>query len=272
MTDEANAAGDAADVTYASYLMIDDLLACQQPRSSEHDETLFIIIHQTSELWMKQVLHEAGAAKAMIAAGDIEPAIKCLARVQKIFELISDSWGVLATMTPPDYLTFRDVLGSGSGFQSLQFRQLEFALGLKQASYLKSFVDEPEKETLLRAALADTSLYDVALGQLRAAGLDVPDEVLDRDRTEPYAPNEGVESAWLEVYRRPKEFWDLYELAEKLMDVEDVFRRWRFRHLTTVERIIGKKRGTGGTSGVEYLAKGLDRWAFPELWSVRTRL
>jgi len=160
MTDEANAAGDAADVTYASYLMIDDLLACQQPRSSEHDETLFIIIHQTSELWMKQVLHEAGAAKAMIAAGDIEPAIKCLARVQKIFELISDSWGVLATMTPPDYLTFRDVLGSGSGFQSLQFRQLEFALGLKQASYLKSFVDEPEKETLLRAALADTSLYD----------------------------------------------------------------------------------------------------------------
>lgn len=261
-----------ADVTYARYLKLDDLLACQEPRGDEHDEVLFIVIHQATELWLKLVLHETGAAKRQIEAGAIEPAVKSLARVQRIFELITESWSVLATMTPPDYLSFRDVLGSGSGFQSLQFRETEFALGLKQARYLASFDDEPEKQDRLRAALAATSLYDAALGQLKAAGLPVPDAVLARDRAEPYEADTAVEDAWLEVYRKPREYWDLYELGEKLMDVEDAFRRWRFRHLSTVERVIGRKRGTGGTSGVDYLAKGLDRRAFPELWSVRTRL
>ena len=263
---------DPTPITYSSYLGLDDLLVCQRPISDEHDEMLFVIIHQTKELWLKQIIHEVLLAESLIAAGDVEPALKCLARVSRIQAVMTQSWDILATMTPADYLAFRGVLGSSSGFQSAQFRRLEYLLGLKDQSFLKFHEERPEALADLKAALAAPSLYDLAIRRLAAAGLAVPPEVLNRDVSQPYTPSQGVEDAWLEVYRDTAKYWELYALAEKLVDLDDALVTWRHKHVITVERIIGMKMGTGGTPGVSYLQKTLERRAFPELWAVRTRL
>lgn len=265
---------DDADtpVTYASYLRLAPVLSAQEARSGRHDEMLFIIIHQTTELWLKQILHELSAAQAWLSDADVEPALKALARVSRIQTLITQSWDILATLTPPDYLTFRDQLGSGSGFQSCQFREFEFILGLKKAAHLGRFPKGGAERTALEARFNAPTLYDAALARVAGAGIPTPAEVLNRDVRERYHPHPGVEHAWLAVYRDPHAYWDLYALAEKLVDLEDAFLQWRFRHVTTVERVIGRKRGTGGTSGVDYLLTGLEQRCFPELWSVRTAL
>ena len=262
----------SSDITYAGYLALDDLLSTQHPLSDQHDEMLFVVIHQTKELWLKQILHETALAQSMVRAGDLVPAYKSLARVSRIQAVMTHSWDILSTMTPSDYLRFRGSLGSSSGFQSDQFRRFEAMLGLKDASFLKFHEDRPEALGALQAAIAAPSLYDDALAQLAKAGLPVPAEVLNRDVTQPYQPSEAVEAAWLEVYRDTERWWVLYQLAEKLVDFEDYFRRWRFNHVTTVERIIGFKTGTGGTSGVNYLRKMLEIVLFPELWKLRTGL
>lgn len=256
-------------VTYARYLALDELLACQRPLSTRHDEMLFVIIHQTKELWLKQIVHEIGLAQRLIRAGDVEPAYKSLARVSRIQTVMTLSWDVLATMTPADYLSFRDLLGTSSGFQSWQFRQLEFMLGLKDPAFMRFHDAGSEGRLALEAALAAPSLYDDALGRLAAAGFDLGPA---RNPSAPYQPSQAVEDAWLTVYRDTQRHWDLYELAEKLVDLDDAFLAWRHKHVLTVERIIGRKRGTGGTEGVGYLLKTLERRCFPELWSVRTRL
>lgn len=256
-------------ITYTQYLGLDDLLSCQRPLSERHDEMLFVIIHQTKELWLKQIVHEIAHAQALIRAGDVEPAYKSLARVSRIQTVMTLSWDVLATMTPADYLSFRDLLGTSSGFQSWQFRRLEFMLGLKDPAFVTFHPEGSEGRGLLEAALAAPSLYDDALGRLAAAGFRLPARP---DPTAPYTPSPLVEEAWLEVYRDTERYWGLYELAEKLVDLDDAFLSWRHKHVLTVERIIGRKRGTGGTEGVGYLIKTLERRCFPELWSVRTRL
>lgn len=259
-------------MTYAGYLTLDVLLKAQNPLSDQHDELLFVIIHQTKELWLKQILHEAALSQALIRAGDLEPAYKSLARISRIQAVMTHSWDVLATMTPADYLRFRDVLGSSSGFQSDQFRRLEYMLGIKDARFLRFHVERPEAHAALVAALEAPSLYDDALVQLAKAGLPIPAETLERDFSKPYAPSEGVEAAWLTVYRDPQRWWSLYQLAEKLVDLDDALLTWRHKHVVTVERIIGRRMGTGGTDGVGYLTETLKRRCFPELWSLRTRL
>jgi tryptophan 2,3-dioxygenase len=262
----------SSEMTYAGYLALDDLLAAQHPLSDQHDEMLFVIIHQTKELWLKQILHEVALAQGLIRAGDLVPAYKSLARVSRIQSVMTQSWDILSTMTPADYLKFRGVLGSSSGFQSDQFRRFETMLGLKDPTFLKFHEDRPQAHAALRAALAAPSLYDDALAQLALAGLPVPAEVLNRDVTQPYEPSEAVEAAWLEVYRDTERWWPLYQLAEKLVDLDDALLTWRHKHVVTVERIIGRRRGTGGTEGVAYLASTLTRRCFPELWSLRTKL
>lgn len=261
-----------SDITYAGYLALDDLLATQHPISDEHDEMLFVIIHQTKELWLKQILHEVALAQKLVRAGDLVPAYKSLARVSRIQAVMTQSWDILATMTPADYLSFRGVLGSSSGFQSDQFRRFEAALGLKDDRFLRHHEGRPQAYAALKAAIEAPSLYDDALSQLAAAGLPVPAEVLNRDVSQPYEPSEAVEAAWLIVYRDPERWWPLYQLAEKLMDLDDALLTWRHKHVVTVERIIGRKRGTGGTEGVGYLTETLKRRCFPELWSLRTAL
>ena len=259
-------------ITYAGYLGLDRLLSAQHPTTERHDELLFIVIHQTKELWLKEILHEVRLAKALIRGGDAEPAYKALARVSRIQSIMTQSWDVLATMTPSDYLSFRDGLGASSGFQSWQFRTLEYLLGLKDASHL-SFQDEgSEALAALTSALNAPSLYDDALQRLAVHGLSIPAEVLGRDVALPYAPSEAVEDAWLAVYRDTARYWELYQLAEKLVDLDDALLTWRHKHVLTVERIIGGKRGTGGSAGGSYLQRTLQRRCFPELWSVRTRL
>ena len=233
---------------------------------------LFVVQHQVSELWMRLALHELGAARCLIAAGDLRPAFKMLARVSRIFEQLNNAWDVLRTMTPSDYTRFRETLGASSGFQSLQYRLIEFAVGNRNPAMLKPHVHDADAVAALEAELARPSLYDVALDRLAAGGMQVPKSVLDRDRRAPHQPDAGVEAAWAEVYRAPEVHWELYELADKLVDFEDYFRRWRFNHVTTVERVIGLKRGTGGTGGVSYLRRMLEVELFPELWSVRTVL
>ena len=262
----------SGDMTYARYLALDELLAAQHPLSDQHDEMLFVVIHQTKELWLKQILHEVALARRLVRAGDLVPAYKSLARVSRIQAVMTQSWDVLATMTPADYLRFRQVLGPSSGFQSDQFRRLEAMLGLKDDRFLAFHEDRPEAKAALQAAIDQPSLYDDALHQLASAGLPVPAEVLERDVRRPYAPHPGVEAAWLEVYRDTERWWALYQLAEKLMDLDDALLTWRHKHVVTVERIIGGKRGTGGTDGVGYLASTLKRRCFPELWSLRTAL
>jgi tryptophan 2,3-dioxygenase len=262
----------SSDMTYAGYLALDDLLSTQHPLSDQHDEMLFVVIHQTKELWLKQILHEVALAQSLIRVGDLVPAYKSLARVSRIQAVMTQSWDILSTMTPADYLKFRGVLGSSSGFQSDQFRRFETMLGLKDPSFLRFHEERPEAHAALKAALAQPSLYDDALAQLAVAGLPVPTEVLGRDVTQPYAPSEAVEAAWLEVYRDTERWWPLYQLAEKLVDLDDALLTWRHKHVVTVERIIGRRRGTGGTEGVAYLASTLTRRCFPELWSLRTKL
>lgn len=261
-----------SDITYAGYLALDDLLSAQHPRSDQHDEMLFVVIHQTKELWLKQILHEVALAQGLIRAGDLVPAYKSLARVSRIQSVMTQSWDILATMTPADYLNFREVLGSSSGFQSDQFRRFEAMLGLKDPRFLKFHADRPEALAALKAAIDSPSLYDDALRQLAGAGLPVPRAVLDRDVSQPYQPSAEVEAAWLEVYRDTERWWAFYQLAEKLMDLDDALLTWRHKHVVTVERIIGRKRGTGGTDGVGYLTETLSRRCFPELWSLRTAL
>ncbi|WP_428060907.1 tryptophan 2,3-dioxygenase [Brevundimonas sp.] len=262
----------SSDITYAGYLALDDLLSTQHPLSDQHDEMLFVVIHQTKELWLKQILHEVALAQSMVRAGDLVPAYKSLARVSRIQAVMTQSWDILSTMTPADYLRFRGSLGSSSGFQSDQFRRLEAMLGLKEASFLKFHADRPEALAALEAAIASPSLYDDALAQMAKAGLPVPAEVLNRDVTRPYEPSEAVEAAWLEVYRDTETYWALYQLAEKLVDLDDALLTWRHKHVVTVERIIGRRRGTGGTEGAAYLASTLTKRCFPELWSLRTKL
>jgi tryptophan 2,3-dioxygenase len=259
-------------MSYGDYLQIDTILSAQKPLSPTHDELLFIIQHQTSELWMKLMLHELTAAIAHIAQDDLPPAFKMLARVSKIMEQLVHAWDVLATMTPPEYSAMRPYLGASSGFQSFQYRCIEFSLGNKNAAMLKPHAHAPERLALVQAAYEAPSLYDEALKLMARRGIAVPASHLQRDWTQPYAADAGVEAAWLEVYRAPREHWDLYQLAEELTDLEDAFRLWRFRHVTTVERVIGFKRGTGGTGGVSYLRKMLDVVLFPEIWSLRTAL
>ena len=255
-------------LTYSDYLGLDTLLASQHPRSSDHNEMLFIIQHQTSELWMKLMLHELRAAIANLQADDLPPAFKMLARVTRIMEQLVSAWTVLSTMTPTEYSGVRPYLGSSSGFQSPQYREIEFLLGNKQASHVGSH--EGAARDHLQSLLTKPSIYDVAIGLLARDGFDVnptpPDPAVQR----PF--DEAVAAAWLVVYREPEKHWRLYELGEELIDLEDAFRQWRFRHVTTVERIIGFKQGTGGTAGVSYLRRMLDVVLFPELWKVRTDL
>jgi tryptophan 2,3-dioxygenase len=260
------------DLSYGDYLKLDRLLAAQMPLSAEHDELLFIIIHQTSELWMQLSLHELGAARDQVRRDELGPALKMIARVSRIQAQLIQSWDVLATMTPSDYEAIRPSLGQSSGFQSYQYRELEFILGAKTAANLTVHEPDAAIHARLLAAFRAPSLYDEALRLLDRRGLRLPASCVERDWTLPYVPNPAVEAAWLEVYRDPQRWWDLYELAEKLVDLEFRFQQWRFAHMKTVERIIGFKAGTGGSSGVAYLSRALDQSFFPELFSLRTRL
>ncbi len=259
-------------MSYGDYLHIDQILTAQTPLSTAHDEMLFIIQHQTSELWMKQALHELDAARRMIAAGRAREAFKMLARIARIFEQLNNAWDVLRTMTPSDYTTFRDDLGQSSGFQSWQYRLIEFATGNRNLAMLKPHAHRPDIMAKLNAELARPTLYDEALRHLARTGLPIPEAILTRDLSQPWIENDAVRAAWETVYRDPTRYWEAYELAEKLMDYEDYFRRWRFNHVTTVERVIGMKRGTGGTSGASYLKRMLAIELFPELWHLRTTL
>ena len=259
-------------MSYGDYLQLDAILTAQKPLSPAHDEMLFIVQHQTSELWMKLMLHKLRAAIGHIAGDALQPAFKMLARVSKIMEQLVHAWDVLATMTPPEYSAMRPYLGSSSGFQSYQYRSIEFALGNKNRAMLQPHAHRPDLLAQVQAAFEAPSLYDEALRLLARRGLPVPASHTDRDWTLPYAESDAVERAWLTVYRDPAQHWDLYQLGEELTDLEDAFRLWRFRHVTTVERIIGFKRGTGGTGGVSYLRKMLDVVLFPEIWKLRTDL
>jgi tryptophan 2,3-dioxygenase len=262
----------SADMSYGDYLHLDEVLSAQHPLSPHHDEMLFIVQHQTSELWMKLMLHELRAAIACIARDELPPAFKMLARVSRIMEQLVHAWDVLATMTPPEYSAIRPYLASSSGFQSWQYRCIEFSLGNKNAAMLKPHAHHPARLAEVEAAWRAPSLYDESLRLLARRGLPVPASHLERDWTQPYPASDEVEAAWLAVYRAPQQHWDLYQLGEELTDLEDAFRLWRFRHVTTVERVIGFKRGTGGTSGVSYLRKMLDVVLFPEIWKLRTDL
>ncbi|MDC2864331.1 MULTISPECIES: tryptophan 2,3-dioxygenase [unclassified Bacillus (in: firmicutes)] len=260
------------NMTYGEYLQLNSLLSSQKQLSDHHDEMLFIVIHQASELWMKLILHELEAAIESIKNDNLAPAFKMLARVSKIQSQIIQSWDILATLTPSEYIEFRDSLGQASGFQSYQYRMIEFALGYKTPHVLKIYEKDEELHARLHKALHTPSLYDVAIQTLAKEGFLINESVLQRDITQPYEVDATVEAAWLEVYSDVKKYWDLYQLAEKLIDIEDWLQQWRFRHMKTVERIIGHKIGTGGSSGVSYLKRVLDQSFFPELWAIRTKL
>ncbi|MBM6616863.1 tryptophan 2,3-dioxygenase [Bacillus suaedaesalsae] len=260
------------DMSYGDYLKLDSILDSQERLSNHHDEMMFIVIHQTSELWMKLILHEMVEAKKCIEKNDLEPAFKMLARVSRIQEQLIQSWDVLSTLTPSEYMEFRDQLGKSSGFQSHQNRMIEFLLGSKREEVLSVYKHEKEKYELLTNYLTSPSIYDTAIKALSMRGFSIDAECLQRDWSKEYQYNESVEKAWLAVYTDVKKHWDLYELAEKLVDIETRHQKWRYNHMLTVERIIGNKRGTGGSSGVEYLKRVLDHRFFPELWSIRTQL
>ena len=259
-------------MSYTDYLGLDAILTAQHPRSSAHDEMLFIIQHQTSELWMRLALHEIAAARAHLQEGHTRLAFKMLTRVARIFEQLNSAWDVLRTMTPSEYTEFRDALGESSGFQSWQYRLIEFTVGNRNTAMLKPHAHREDLTQALEAELARPSLYDVAVRVLAKAGFAIPDTVLHRDLRQPWQVDAQVQAAWRAVYADPQRYWELYELAEKLVDFEDYFRRWRFNHVTTVERVIGFKRGTGGTAGVMYLRRMLEVELFPELWHLRTEL
>ncbi|MGP4076187.1 tryptophan 2,3-dioxygenase [Halobacillus sp. K22] len=259
-------------MTYGEYLHLDELLSSQRRLSSHHDEMLFIIIHQVSELWMKLILHELTESINAIQKGELASAFKMLARVSNIQVQIIHAWDVLSTLTPAEYIEFRDKLGQASGFQSYQYRMVEFALGYKTPHVVKIYQKSPELHKELTKAYESPGIYDAAIQKLAEAGLDISSDVLNRDYTKLYEKDPTVEKAWMNVYKNVDKYWDLYQLAEKLVDIEDRLQQWRFRHMKTVERIIGHKTGTGGSSGVGYLKKVLDHRFFPELWDVRTSL
>jgi tryptophan 2,3-dioxygenase len=262
----------SGSMSYGDYLSLGTVLAAQHPLSPDHNEMLFIIQHQTSELWMKLALYELRAALDAVHRDELPPAFKMLARVSRILEQLVQAWSVLATMTPSEYTAMRPYLGSSSGFQSYQYRQIEFVLGNKNEQMLKPHAHRPEIFAEVKASLESPSFYDEVIRLLARRGFAIAPERLDRDWRLPTVHDASVEAAWLEVYRNPSQHWELYEMAEELVDLEDAFRQWRFRHVTTVERIIGFKQGTGGTSGAVYLRKMLDVVLFPELWHVRTML
>ncbi len=260
------------DVTYSGYLDLEKILSAQHPASAAHDEMLFIIVHQASELWLKLCLHELNTARDAIIADTVRPAFKMLARVAKAQNQLIQSWDVLSTMTPHDYSQLRPHLGTSSGFQSAQYRLMEFLLGGRNPDMVTIHEATPDVAAALRAEMSRPSLYDEAIRLLSRRGFDIPDAILQRDVATPWTASPEVEAAWAKIYRDPQEHWNLYELAEKLVDLEYHFQRWRFGHMKTVERIIGFKRGTGGTSGVGYLESVLKNGFFPELLSVRTAI
>jgi tryptophan 2,3-dioxygenase len=262
----------AGRMSYGDYLRLDRVLSAQVPLSDAPDELLFIVQHQTSELWMKLAIHELTAARRGIETDALEPAFKTLARVSRIFEQLNSAWDVLRTMTPSDYTTFRGRLGQSSGFQSWQYRMIEFVLGNRNPAMLRPHAHVPEVQAALAAELARPSLYDAALGLLARRGFAVPEALFARDLARPHEADEGAIACWALVYRDTTAHWTEYQLAEKLVDLEDYFRRWRFNHVTTVERVIGLKRGTGGTAGVAYLRRMLEVELFPDLWRLRTVL
>ncbi|MEW9668607.1 tryptophan 2,3-dioxygenase [Ammoniphilus sp. 3BR4] len=260
------------NLTYGGYLHLDQLLTSQHRLSDHHDEMLFIIIHQSSELWMKLILHEIHKAISCVRTNQLDQSFKMLSRVSRIQQQLIQSWDVLSTLTPSEYMQFRNKLGYSSGFQSYQNRLIEFSLGHKNKHLLEVFRHQAEVYSLLQKAIRQPSLYDVAIQALAVRGLAIDQECLDRDWSLDYKANASVEAAWLEVYRDIELYWDLYELAEKLLDIEDRQQQWRYNHMKTVERIIGYKQGTGGSSGVHYLKQRLEHRFFPELWSLRTLL
>ena len=260
------------DISYSSYLSLDKLLDCQKVQTGAHDEMMFMIIHQASELWMKLCIHEIAAAMREVDNGNLGAVFKMLSRVSRIQGQLRQSWSVLSTMTPADYRGFRDGLGQSSGVQSFQYREIEYALGNKNAALIEVHRQNPSRYEHLKKVLNAPSFYDLCLQHLARKGFDIPDENLDRDWSQPYVPSAAVEAAWAKVYASVDDHWELYELAEKLVDLEYEFQMWRFSHMKTVERIIGYGKGTGGTSGVAFLQKALGLQFFPELWSVRTEL
>jgi tryptophan 2,3-dioxygenase len=259
-------------MSYGDYLHLDQVLDAQRPRSANHNEMLFIVQHQATELWMKLVIHELSAAREHVRAGDLPPAFKMLSRVARIMAQLNQSWDVLSTLTPAEYSSFRDDLGASSGFQSFQYRAIEFLLGNKDAVKMEPHRHRAERFGDLERLHREPSLYDEAIRLLARRGFAIGPECVERDWASPRSFDDSVCRAWVEVYRSTSRHWDLYELAEKLVDLEDTFRQWRFRHATTVERVIGFKRGTGGTSGVNYLRGVLSVELFPELWRARTAL
>jgi len=260
------------DMSYGDYLKLDQVLSAQQPLSNEHDEMLFIVIHQSSELWLKLAGHELAKAVECLRNNNFGPAFKVIARVKQIFIQLTQSWNILSTLTPVDYLKFRDDLGRSSGFQSHGYRKLEFLLGNKNSDMLQVHQKNNQAHQELESLLNSPSLYDEVITALVKAGFTIDDNVLNRDVTQAYQSNESVVKAWLAVYQQPEKYFELYELAEKLVDIEDSFQQWRFKHMYTVQRIIGYKQGTGGSSGVSFLKKALDVSFFPELFEVRTHL
>ena len=259
-------------LSYGEYLHLDALLGAQHPRTDAHDEVLFIIQHQATEVWFKLVLHELRHVMAQLDGGELRPAFKGLSRIERIMLVLNEAWDILTTLTPADYSSFRDALGQSSGFQSYQYREFEFLLGNRDAVYLVPFKHLPTIHSHLLETLHEPSLYDHTLALLASRGLPIAPEVLARDVTKPYVADPSVLAAWQAVYSDTPTHWDLYELAEELVDLEEATRRWRFRHVTTVERVIGGKRGTGGTPGVPYLRDRVATVLFPELWQVRTEL
>ena len=259
-------------MSYSDYLGLDRILNAQQPLSTAHDEMLFIIQHQTSELWMKLAIHELNATCALVASDSLQPAFKTLSRVSRILEQLNSAWDVLRTMTPSEYTSFREALGTSSGLQSYQYRLIEYLVGNKNAAMMAPHANDKPVLQRLETALRSPSLYDRTIELLHRRGFAIDRAVIERDVSTSHVADASVRAAWLSIYRDPQRFWELYELAEKLVDFEDYFRRWRFNHVTTVERIIGFKRGTGGTSGISYLRGMLDVVLFPELWQVRTEL
>jgi tryptophan 2,3-dioxygenase len=262
----------APESSYGGYLRLDQLLSAQQPRSSHHDEMLFIIQHQTSELWMKLLVHELAAAIGHVRAGELSACFKILARAKQVQRQLFEQWAVLETLTPSEYAQFREVLGPASGLQSHQFRAIEFMLGNKQGARLNLFDHDPNVKSLLEKLLNSPSLYDEFLRYLARAGMPVPHERVERDWTQPYERHDGVVQVFKTIYEAPESYWHEYDMCEKLVDLEENFQLWRFRHVKTVERVIGFKRGTGGTAGVAFLRKTLETPLFPELLDVRTEI
>ncbi len=263
---------DLEGLNYASYLHLDQLLAAQRPLSDHHDEMLFIIVHHTTELWMKLVIHEIRSAIRLIDADELGPALKRLARVKHVQRQMTDQWSVLATLTPTEYSQFRHRLGKSSGFQSVQYRTLEFLLGNKNPAMIAVFAHDREAQQALETTLREPSLYDVFLAYLARRGYPIPTDQLDRDFSRPHQLNNELIKVFTQIYNQPEEQWAVYETCEELVDIEDTFQTWRFRHLKTVERIIGYKRGTGGSTGVAFLQRALSLTFFPELFAVRTEI